>query len=62
MIGRDGEGHDPCDQPGDGDVLGHVALERNGDHGENIKIELENAFPAENVVSAVMQSEVENMF
>ena len=38
VIGRDGEGHDPCDQPGDGDVLGHVTLERHGDHGENIQI------------------------
>ena len=34
VIGRDGEGHDPCDQPGDGHVLGHVTLERNGDNGE----------------------------
>lgn len=23
-VGRDGEGHDPCDQPGDGHVLGNI--------------------------------------
>lgn len=34
LIGRDGTGNDPCDQPGDGHVLGNVALELHGDHGE----------------------------
>lgn len=31
---RDRAGNDACDQPGHGHVLGHVPLERHGDHGE----------------------------
>lgn len=33
-FGRDGQGHDPRDQPGDGHVLGNLQMELHGDHGE----------------------------
>lgn len=34
FVCRGGPGHDFCDRPGDGNVLGDVSLERCGDHGE----------------------------
>ncbi len=35
LIGRDCAGDDPCDQSGNGDVLGNVTLESDGNHGES---------------------------
>ena len=35
LIGRDGAGNDPCNQPGNGHVLGHLTLELHGDHGRS---------------------------
>lgn len=34
LDGRDGEGDDTCDQPGNGHVLGNIEVEFHGDHGE----------------------------
>lgn len=40
LIGRDGAGDDPCDQSGNGDVLGNVTLESDGNHGESQSLKL----------------------
>lgn len=33
-FGRNGEGNDPCNKPGDGHVLGHIKMDPHGDHGK----------------------------
>lgn len=38
MVCRDGASNDPRDQPGNGDVLGHVPLESHGDHGKSSQL------------------------
>lgn len=35
VIGRDGASDDPCDQSGNGDVLGHITLESYGNNGKS---------------------------
>lgn len=36
MICRNCQGHDICNKPGNGHVLGNLSLERNGNHGKKL--------------------------